>query len=381
MRIQLGHFSTLKVKRGRRFSGGLFIAVLAVSFLLFFAVGLLAQQKIFSGVTPFFNHSNQKLPESQVKLTMNKCVEDGLGELGRDENRCVQNVLREIVTDLGTAEAQIALQTLYENGRVNLGRCHIMAHLVGQVTVDQKGIDEALGALDSFCSWGYLHGVFFALQSTQNWTIDIFAAKGGEACRIRGESAEFLRNCFHGLGHGLTDFNPKDLITPLKACDKASEDFDYRQQCQAGVFMQLARPNQGVKPYFYKKEDPFYPCGIVPEEYRWMCYMDVSPRAIHAGVPFPDVVSLCQRISDKRAVGNCMSQIYGSITWGGPDMKTILENCRSLGDAYFNECIEGVIHNLSDIINFDKNAPEQFCNLMVGEELAICQAALKPSKP
>ncbi|MCH7828650.1 hypothetical protein IH982_02130 [Patescibacteria group bacterium] len=383
MRIQLDHFSTLKVKGGRHFSSRLLIIVLAAFFLLFFVVGLFGSQKIFSEFTLFFSHFPKKLSESQVKLIVNKCIDDRPGDLDIDEDRCLQNVLEEIVTDFGTAEAQVALGTLYEDGRVNLGECHNIAHLVGRVTVVQKGIDEALGALDPFCSWGYLHGVFFALQSTQNWTIDIFAAKGGEACRIQGESEtkKFLRNCFHGLGHGLTDFNPKDLIAPLKACDKASEDFEDRQQCQAGVFMQLARPNQGEKAYFYKEEDPFYPCDITPKEYRWACYIDVSPRAIYADVPFPDVVSLCQRIPDKRAIVNCMSQLYGSITWGGPDMEGRLENCRSLGDAYSKKCIKGVVHTLSNVINFDKDAPEQFCNVMVGAELAICQSALKPSKP
>ena len=356
-----------------------FIVVLGFAFIFFiggflFYLGILLKSSSFR---------SQESVESYAQVIVEQCrPPDGQEENRRIEDTlCMQKELSNIVLRFGSAQAQTALQFLYDERYVTLGGCHSLGHTISRAAVTQRGFEEAFESLSPLCSWGYLHGLFSELHIVNNWTIDEFVKEGSRLCHsFQAIKPNFLEECLHGLGHGLADFDRNDLISPLQACDETSLALRERRWCQAGVFMELANRNSEVPPpRFYKEEDPFYPCDIIPEEYRWTCYVDVAKRAISAGISYPDVLPICGEVPDQEAQKTCKHQVYGSIAYEPYSMKAKREACHSLGEQYFRKCVKGIILTFyQNPVDFGSNAPELFCEQMeTSEDADFCYSALE----
>ena len=338
---------------------------------IFFALLLL----LIAGIFLFrFSKGQPRETTSFPRYITEKCEKDAI----EGHNICLYETLGEIASTEGISEAQNVLWGLYERNIVELGECHDIAHTIGDIALSTVGVERAFQLGTPMCHWGYVHGIFQKLQRIENLDALALAQKGGRICREFSSSEFTLDNigtCFHGLGHGLAAFSVKDLITPLRACDEAAEEEEYLRECYAGVFMELARPNSRGPSYFYKAEDPFYPCDILPDEYLKPCYVEIPQRAIPAGFSFAEILFFCGQVPDRDVASICRNQVYGSIAYGPYDMQERYDRCRTLAPESQKECIEVVAVNLKgNPVDFGQDAVEQFCRVVqVGEKLSLCQ--------
>lgn len=312
---------------------------------------------------------------STIEQEVARC--QAVAQEGRDAVRCVEDSLRRFAKERDISEAQALAKAFYQRGVIPLDACHNMAHLVGELMEGRHGFDAAVESADDFCNWGYLHGVFEGIHREYGWSREELARKGGNLCYGLGEnSREETVNCFHGLGHSLTDFDPYDLVGALNACDAAGKGADERRECYGGVFMQIARPDAGSdnKAPFYDPDDPFYPCDLLSGDHRRSCLYEVSQRAIHAGTPFAEVAPLCGQINHIPTQKVCVSQIFGSIAYGPYSMEEKRLYCRSFSKDYTLECFKGVAefiaNNPSD---FGTDGVNDFCEDITKEEQTVCR--------
>lgn len=316
-------------------------------------------------------------PASAIEAAVIKDCFEKAEFFGEGERfRCMRGYLEKMIVGEGRViEAQNILDGIRKRGFLDISQCHNVAHALGKAAVRAGSLREALDSSVPSCDWGFVHGAFqawFLMRGGRN--IEDFSRFGGEACRSSSpvESNQIYRErCFHGLGHGLAEYNPKDIYTPLTACDLSSHDDNDKRSCYAGVFMQLARPNdENLEPFFYRRNEPFYPCNIVAEKYQMACYADVSHRAISEKMPYGEVASLCEKIPGEEIRKNCIAQIYGTIAYSQTSFEQKRDECRGLPDSYPITCFAVVARNLADNPqDFGADAPVRFCesNLTTNE--------------
>jgi hypothetical protein len=157
--------------------------------------------------------------------------------VGAARARCVTPWLDGIVMKQSAGAALEAAEGLVKRGVMNVNDCHIMSHAIGHASWrKERDLERAFRACTSACLEGCQHGA-----------VEAFMTEGPEGrnsplavklfCDTRTDRIE-LRQCLHGLGHGVMQQNRSDLPAATRVCESiAGYQAAY---CLGGVWMQWA---------------------------------------------------------------------------------------------------------------------------------------------
>lgn len=180
---------------------------------------------------------------------------------------CYANALSDIVTHKGIQAATQAFRqysTTTAGALLQGGRCHSLAHTIGQAAVvrgySNKTIlteclrfcpasgRDAVDGLDYGCLNGAAHGIIQQGRTMKEASL---------YCDIPGVEPEIKLACFHGIGHGVVELTGFDIVRALKLCDELSGS-DARFQCGHAVLME---------PQYFKVA----PIGSIPDSMATFC--------------------------------------------------------------------------------------------------------------
>lgn len=176
--------------------------------------------------------------------------------------RLDHNAQLEIVEQMAIDDPKSAWEYLKESfiidGQV-VGNVHGFAHSIGNKAYEKLGIN-GIKICDPSFAYGCFHGVTEEMLAKNG--LGILKLIESECLKIfpRDKSLDYV-SCIHGTGHGVYEFESRNLKKALDDCDIISEP--YREYCYDGVFM----------------ENSFLPENwVVDDKSPWKFCTDLEPR-------------------------------------------------------------------------------------------------------
>jgi hypothetical protein len=186
--------------------------------------------------------------------------------------------------------------------------CHVIAHAVGAANLDRHSGDpgSALATCSMGCIEGCYHGVmeaYVATHSQRPTPQDLLTI-----CDSVTSDTLLFRQCIHGLGHGLLQYNNDVLADAVDACTQFPTEYT-QLTCLGGVFM------QNIQNASYGDEDTFLAnvsAACVPMRGNTTLY-PICTEGIGAGIMFytghdlSRSIALCKRL-DPSLREQCVTQ-------------------------------------------------------------------------
>lgn len=131
--------------------------------------------------------------------------------------------------------------------------CHVLAHIITEKEVAKdtsKWRDVVVRSPVGICGSGAMHGAFqerFREDSFPDASVSEIQSMLSGVCDPRdGWNPTYLdrSSCVHGMGHLLLYVTDADVKKSVALCEAVAQppDYDFRQTCLDGVFMQLYQP-------------------------------------------------------------------------------------------------------------------------------------------
>lgn len=306
-----------------------------------------------------------------------------------------EDMARELAEYIGPENA---MEMLKDTGLPFIGENHLLAHVIGDVAYKRYG-EDALGKCKNYFLNGCQHIVIINTLMDKG-----FEGVVGLVNRCKEQGNIVYYQCFHGAGHAFDAWLDYDVFEGVKLCDELAKTKTERLYCHTGVFMENIFGMHGGDRLSFenldlKKEDPYYPCNAVEEQYKEACYVMQSTqihrlvkgdmrkvaqicaqaelsyreecfysmgRDIHAkakGDPKREV-ALCS-VAPVEYRKNCISAVAANTFWGGfGETQNALTLCRiveSEGEKQY--CYASIIQGLR---RGEMNAKERnkICNQM-----------------
>lgn len=192
--------------------------------------------------------------------------------------------------------------------RQDFGIQHIIAHVIGELIYQKKGL-PGMVVCDSTFSFGCYHSFYGQALVSEGLSIIPVADKF-----CIDKFGPLGTGCQHGIGHGLMDFfGPEKLVLALEACSMTTQQKKLFG-CTAGVFMEynvpivLSAENSKIEPRVLNKKNPYAPCTEVPEKYQESCYHEMPQWWDKSKVfdkDYKKIGELCQAIVSSTSKESC----------------------------------------------------------------------------
>jgi hypothetical protein len=272
-----------------------------------------------------------------------------------------------LLSDLDRARA---IDPLFEQ------ECHGMTHSVGREAYRRKNqIHEAMATCDDTCGQGCIHGVmegaFFkdnADGTFKHLTPKQIRAKLQDFCEktlLPGSTQENTFKCYHGLGHAVM-YIYQELPPSLAACDTVEHPYAVHS-CKSGVFMENATGFNTDKNYFKRTGDYLFPCSIVADKDKDVCYSMHVNNMLRQGLSFEQVPPECKK------AGTHGHACMGSL---GMEMSYIVKMgkyerprhvCEDLAAPYTDSCITNLAGSAISTGDYGRQKMYGFCSAFHGE--------------
>jgi hypothetical protein len=227
--------------------------------------------------------------------------------------------------------------------------CHVLAHLLASKEVAKdpsKWKDVVVRSPMSICGSGAVHGAFqerFRIESAADLPIAQIKDMLLGVCDPRGSwNPTFLdrSSCMHGMGHLFLYVTNADVPKSVALCKVVArlEDFDFRQTCYEGVFMQLYQPIEPedellIRDVVEASNDTETYCAQFTGLVFNTCVKESWP-AVQGSSENPEVFEdLCKRTTDRDAELYCASAlVYPMIETLQYDVPKIEKFCSEISD-------------------------------------------------
>jgi hypothetical protein len=230
---------------------------------------------------------------------------------------CHQERYRNLVLNSGVEAAFADLKDERERNGFVRAACHQMTHVIGRTAVELYGdLAGAYARGDPICSAGYYHGATEAVMAKIG--PDKVVEEADTVCADLRENQRYSTyhyNCVHGMGHGFMGVFQTEVFESLEACD-ALEDGWEKDQCYGGVFMEnLSAMDNPDRPSKYLRPDqPLYPCTVVEDRYKNMCYDKQTAYAVYTqNEDFAKVFDLCATVAEDYSRPACYKGLGGKV--------------------------------------------------------------------
>ncbi|MCE9541470.1 hypothetical protein K8R03_02825 [Candidatus Kaiserbacteria bacterium] len=234
--------------------------------------------------------------------------------------------------------------------------CHVLAHLVTSKEVARdpsKWKDVVVRSPMGICGSGAVHGAFqerFRLESLGTVSVDEMKGMLAGVCDPRGAWNPTLldrSSCMHGMGHLFLYVTQADVKKSVALCAAIAKlpDYDFRQTCYEGVFMQLYQPLEPEDEVLVHEVGPLAKntkkfCSQFTGLVYNTCVKESWPDVPGSSTDPHIMEALCNLSSDRSAELYCASAIiYPVIETLHYDVPKIEEFCRGIVDPDFrNSC-------------------------------------------
>jgi hypothetical protein len=278
-----------------------------------------------------------------------------------------------VARDRGARAAMDSLQVIAARDSLIARRGHQLAHSVGRFVSRRGGNDPALlASCRPLFMAGCYHGVIEAYMASLPEVDPAGAAALCMDLETRDRPVIEVRECAHGLGHGLLTRLAYSFDASLAVCDELSTAV-LREECYDGVFMQNLVRGEGLptgggmgeghdhagmdhgsmaessETARFRADDLAYPCNQVAEVYQPACW---SYQTVAIGTLLQDwgepALRACAT-APEHARARCHAG-YGkqSMSWLGRDPSTLIDSCGRAPESYVDDCIDGVVEGMVD---------------------------------
>lgn len=262
-------------------------------------------------------------------------------------------------------------------------RRHELAHFLGR---EAYAREKSVGAVYPLCTSaagsGCYHGVMEEHLLETRGSLSLGGLMDEDIAGICGNKDAYARqalyqHCLHGLGHGFFLLTNADLPRALVLCDRLPQAVNEADLCWTGVFMENGFSNTRTTPHysrFLKEDDPLYPCDILVERYRGICYgYQVFSFAARSGYVWDRIADLC---ADVPLVyrGACFFSYGGALVFSEDHPLRLRVGCEMLPPGSPRTlCVRGVVFYL--VSRYAADAPpfmERFCAVVDEEYRGSC---------
>ncbi len=313
---------------------GVFLLPLsAVLFVSLFAI---------QGILPVTFQSDSVLAQGEVRACKESATE-------AEKELCYEKSIPHLMDKGLSMERTFAVVRLIQQIDAGYQSCHVLAHLITgkEVAKDpSKWKDVVIRSPAGMCGSGAMHGAFqerFREDSFPDANVAEMQSMLAGVCNPRdGWEPTYLdrSSCMHGLGHLLLYVTAADVKKSVALCEVVAQlsDYDFRQTCLDGIFMQLYQP--------LEPEDDVLIHAIAPEakQTRTFCAQftglvyNVCVKESWPAVPGSSNTSagfeaLCAQTTDRNAQITCASGLmYPVIEELQYDVPKVGEFCKGILD-------------------------------------------------
>lgn len=284
--------------------------------------------------------------------------------LNEQTKPCWRKAIFKSLKKKGIDAAFLTVSDLYEKYPQFRAQCHGIVHDIGieaylYYLEDEESI---LTPLASACAYGLYHGFMEALLSE-----DGNVARARAFCEYIGEkinkkAPDSMLQCFHGIGHGITDFKIRtrglqvdspELINELVVlCEQISRNEEELYRCVSGVYNNIANiliidEKQNLKSLVAERALAI--CHVQPSQHKESCYGNMNAIFLWSGednleksLSFVDAIEEPYRESAIRYLSN-LSVKHTILKEGST--KNEVDACRRLSNFQI-ACLEGLVHGL-----------------------------------
>lgn len=265
-----------------------------------------------------------------------------------------------------------AFEFLEKENKANInfaGTCHYYAEYIGFLSYERffNGELSQIYKNANICGYGYYHSF---LQEWISHTRDLPTAK--EYCMSiteKGGNLDDQKNCFFGLGIGLTFLNMKDfqkeddviINKSISSCLKLKlQDLKMYDTCVDGVLSGLSHlyfGDHGLK-LIINSNNPFWVCDKLSESFKDRCYPILTEVVyINSNQNFDKTISFI--FKNKNAEVQAISlETLGRAIYNRSYMKVLSESgyvqCRKLGKTLMiQSCLKGFFDRYFEVLRPD----------------------------
>ena len=269
------------------------------------------------------------------------CPAMSLNELNKTASR--QDVLRTFSH----------LNLLYDNIGFS---CHDVGHHLGSwLYYYTRDLKEALNHASLYCGGSNYHGILISYfeeeYPVQN--VDKNQIRVAHLCPTDHENVNWMheRDCFHGIGHGLTKLYNYNTTAAVSHCDEFVSLWA-QSACSRGVFMEN-------KDYFiqtgrgdFDNMKIYSPCDKTIEKFASQCYYTHPWRLLETNNysydSYDDTFVQCDNITPDKFVKYCYDGIGLTLEYVGfrnPEEAIRICYQGNLSD-YHNDCLSGTVKSM-----------------------------------
>ncbi len=288
---------------------------------------------------------------------------------------CYIAYYRDISDQRGT---KFALEQLHDRQTTDSrlsANCHQAIHSIGRAAFREYGsIAKAYAQADYSCWGGYLHGVVEASMRGK-----VLSDIAGDTLRTMcdsvkegGETSFAHFSCIHGLGHALMYVGHNDLPAVLTHCDDLVDVWEIRQ-CANGAFMENTLADSAHPSNFQPKDDAHFPCNIVREDERDVCYQVQSPFIMEQMKgDFTKAFAFCDELSVNAERTLCVQGLGAEVsTYMSHDPKKIAQLCAAVPPPSDRDCFYGALTDLEGV-DGGPGLGRVVCQNLTGEAQVRC---------
>ncbi|TSC77840.1 MAG: Uncharacterized protein G01um101429_941 [Parcubacteria group bacterium Gr01-1014_29] len=265
--------------------------------------------------------------------------------------------------------------------------CHEFVHYAGWGLYKKtRNMSVAFREASNRCDSGMFHGIveeYISEASDGRDPEQFITSVAPTACEQDVAENNLLPGikgiCYHGLGHAFMFITDNNLPQALRYCDMLSST--HAGGCYTGAFMENLQSKQvtriGTHPSLYapKPDDPDYPCNLLDEKHRDVCYRYAGISVgVRTGGDFKQAFAHCLKIDPAYqdtcffGVGTDIPALQWSSRWAGEKCKLALEIST---DAY-KQCIMGAMTFLVQLNLGSPQAVNEFCGAIEPDYRDLC---------
>ncbi len=285
------------------------------------------------------------------------CPAMSLNELNKTASR--QDVLRTFSH----------LNLLYDKSGFS---CHDVGHHLGSwLYYYARDLKEALNYASLFCGGSNYHGILISYfeekYPVQN--VDKYQIKVAHLCPIDQGNVNWMheRDCFHGIGHGLTKLYNYNTTAAVSHCDELMPLWA-QSACSRGVFMEnndyFIETGKGD----FDKNEIYSPCDKTIEKFAPQCYYAHPWHLLETNnysyESYDYTFAQCDNISPEKFVKYCYDGIGRTLEYVGfRNPEEAIKICyQGNQPAYHNDCLTGTVKSMLKQ-DAKTDSAFKFCNL------------------
>ena len=315
---------------------------------------------------------------SNREFSTKQCLEI---EEEKERIDCYGDIVSATLQRDGIQEAFSVVKNFYQNDPSFATSCHEFTHLIGEEAYKKFKQESKFEVVPEtyYCGYGFYHGFIIKLMSSGD---DLSLAQ--QFCmytdRAINENSQTTQlDCYHGIGHGVTDYSSTELLgsgkeqvlidNSVALCEEVSSSNEQLLRCIDGIFHSIGDIYLSDPDYMNSKDeqDPMALCRRQNIEHRKVCYGAMGYLVMqNFKEDFDKALGYASQIEEPeyaKALIRPMAGYRSYSTLGIDKNGENITSCSMLDDELAKECLMGLVEGITDFGTPGKEHEEvvRFC--------------------